>query len=322
MLHEKIKALIKSAYIYWCDFYSDIQNTSLVIDKHSSQEMLLSSLVVASHTIEKGLTMPIRHFPFGEKKAWDIARDCREYLNRGYNTSDARFQNVLSILQEYITINTQAEVGVNNDIKQVINELLSEVQLTKASTQHYSIKNEDYFDNNDSDFVKFSASRFSCRNLSGHVPVDLLQSALILSMNAPSTCNRQSHRIHLIQSDKAKRIILSLQSGNRGFGDIVDQFILVTSDLRDWSGMHQRHAPYIDGGIYIMNLLYSLHYYRIGACTLNLYLNPFRTRQLHKMLNISNNEVPVALIAIGIPPQTFDLARSSRRNVDEIIQKH
>lgn len=141
-------------------------------------------------------------------------------------------------------------------------------------------------------------------------------------MNAPSTCNRQSHRIHLLQTAEAKKTILAIQSGNRGFGDIADQFILITSDLRCWPSKHQRNAPYVDGGIYLMNLLYCLHHEKIAACTLNLYLDLGRTKRMHKELGIPDNEVPIALVAIGIPPESFDLARSHRRNSSEIVSAH
>lgn len=191
-----------------------------------------------------------------------------------------------------------------------------------SKCQKYSINRDVYFSHTNDDFVAFSSSRNSCRNLPGHVSDDSLKRALELSMTAPSTCNRQSHRIHLLQSDESKKIILSLQSGNRGFGDLADQFILITSDLRCWPSKHQRNAPYVDGGIYLMNLLYCLHYERIAACTLNMYLDAIRTQRLHNELNIPGYEVPIALVAIGIPPETFDLANSHRRVYEEITFAH
>ena len=154
------------------------------------------------------------------------------------------------------------------------------------------------------------------------MPVDKLKASLSLAMNAPSTCNRQSQRSHLLQSEDSKKAVLSIQTGNRGFGEIADQFVLVTSDLRDWPGIHQRNAPYVDGGIFVMNLLYSLHYNGIATCTLNLYLNEEKTLILHDKLQIPKNEVPIALIAVGIPPEKFDLALSCRRQAEEIISYH
>lgn len=316
---NKLKEDLRSARIYLFDFKNDRKYTSLISDVYDNQEKLLSSLVVAAHTIEKGLTMPHKRIPFGEPKAIEIINNCAEYVKRGYDVSESRFIDVIGIMEEYKDVMGEA---VSSRFKDSLNGLLNYIPHEIQLTQKYSINREEYFSHIDDDFVTFSRSRCSCRNLPGHVNKEALKRALALSMNAPSTCNRQSHRVHLLQTEESKKTILSIQSGNRGFGDIADQFILVTSDLRCWPSKHQRNAPYVDGGIYIMNLLYCLHHEKIAACTLNLYLDENRTNKMHEELGIPDNEVPIALVAIGIPPESFDLARSHRRSCDEIITCH
>lgn len=319
---NKIKEIVHAGRIYLFDLKNDIKHTSLINDIKDNQEALLSSLVVAAHTIEKGLTMPHKRYPFGEAKAMEILQGCQAYVERNYDTTQSRFVDIVGIMKEYRDSNVEYG-GVNPlQFDNYINPLLELLPKELQTTQKYSISSEDYFSHISEDFVAFSSSRNSCRNLSGHVNDEALKRALKLSMNAPSTCNRQSQRVHLLQSAEAKKTILSIQSGNRGFGDIADQFILITSDLRCWPSKHQRNAPYVDGGIYLMNLLYCLHHERIGACTLNLYLDEGRTRKMHSELGIPENEVPIALIAIGIPPESFDLARSHRRGSEEIVFAH
>ena len=288
----------------------------------NSQEKLLSSMVVSAHTIEKGLTMPNKRNPFGEAKAKEILSACCSYIQKGYDIKESRFLDVVGIMQEYrqYLIRGGNNCSQLDDYYSTINNNVIPQQ--QQLSQNYGVTREDFFSYSDASFDLFSASRHSCRNLPGHVNDEALMRAVALSMNAPSTCNRQSHRIHLLQSPEAKKTILSIQGGNRGFGELADQFILITSDLSCWSSGPSRNGPYVDGGIYLMNLLYCLHYERIGACTLNLYLDRIRTRKLHKGLSIPENEVPVALIAIGIPPGKFDLARSHRRNFSEVTSKH
>ena len=320
-LFKRFKQIFRAGRIYFFDLKNDVRYSSLCTEPQSQQEMLLSSLVVAAHTIEKGLTMPKRRFPFGEAKAMEILINCQEYVQRGYDLSESRFIDVVGIMQEY-RAETNNRVGPNSKIDYYVDLLSSVIPQTDNLKQCYHINRDDYFSHNFDGFESFSISRHSCRNLSGHVRDEDLKIALSLSMNAPSTCNRQSHRIHLLQSDEAKRSILGIQSGNRGFGDIVDQFVLVTSDLRCWPSQHQRNAPYVDGGIYVMNLLYCLHCAKIAACTLNLFLDKGKTQRLHDELGIPQNEVPIALIAIGVPPEQFDLARSHRRGFLEVTTIH
>ena len=97
----KLKLIIKALRIYLYDLRNDIRYTTLATGKLSSQEKLLSSLVVATHTIEKGLTMPNKRIPFGEAKAVEIVHDCNSYIEKGYDTSESRFQSVLSTMSEY-----------------------------------------------------------------------------------------------------------------------------------------------------------------------------------------------------------------------------
>lgn len=317
-----IKGFVHAGSIYMYDLRNDLKFTLLSHNAEDDQEMLLSSLVVAAHTIEKGLTMPKKHYPFGEAKAMEILSGCQRYVERGYDLTESRFKNVVGIMIEYQHVNKTWGGVINGKIDGYIDRLRDVMPEVVSTCQKYSINRDVYFSHTNDGFVAFSSSRNSCRNLPGHVSDDSLRRALELSMNAPSTCNRQSHRIHLLQSAESKRIILSIQSGNRGFGDIADQFILITSDLRCWPSNHQRNAPYVDGGIYLMNLLYCLHYERIAACTLNMYLDVIRTQRLHNELNIPGYEVPIALVAIGIPPETFDLASSHRRGYDEITFAH
>lgn len=317
----QIKSIIKAALIYLYDLKNDIKYSTLK-SGNNTQEKLLSSLVVSAHTIEKGLTMPNKRFPFGEAKAREIITGCNLYIRKGYDTTESRFVDVVGIMKEYRDVNAEHGVQFPSSLNDSIKSLTSIINGEKNLTQHYAININDYFTYADSDFSKFANSRHSCRNLPGHVEQDALDNAIALSMNAPSTCNRQSQRIHLLQSDEAKKAILSIQGGSRGFGELADQFILITSDLSCWTSGPSRNGPYLDGGIYLMNLLYSLHHNKIAACTLNLYLNKSKTKKLHKSLNIPQNEVPVALIAIGIPPETFDLARSHRRDSEEVITRH
>lgn len=319
---EKIKLIIRAGRIYLYDLKNDVRYSTLITSKSTQHEMLLSSLVVSAHTIEKGLTMPRKRYPFGEAKALEILSDCKRYVNLGYDVDDSRFIDVVNTMQEYLSVNLEQGWVTDRELDGY-KELLDYLLLGKEKEEQlYSITCEEYFSCSSSDFATFSTTRHSCRNLPGHVNNNALKAALELSMNTPSTCNRQSQRIHLLQSEEAKKTILSIQSGNRGFGDIADQFILITSDLRCWPSMHQRNAPYVDGGIYLMNLLYCLHHEKIAACTLNLYLDKPRSIRLHRELSIPDNELPIALVAIGIPPKEFDLARSHRRDYQEVTFAH
>lgn len=314
-----LKKKIKFALIYKMDFFRQLRYTTFLTGYKRTQEKMLAHLVVKAHTIEKGLTMPNKRFNFGEKTIIDILSDLKYYSSH-FDINEERFIDVIGILKEYGSWHKRNNVNIEDtEIQNGLIWIKQKFPTVKPVPQFYNISDESFFLGNRGDFFTFAHSRHTCRNLSGHVSSELLEQALDLAMTAPSTCNRQSVRLHIIEK---KETILGIQSGNRGFGHLADKFILITSDLSDWPGGHQRNAPYVDGGIFLMNILYALHYYGIGACTLNMYLDTNRTKRMHKDLDISENEVPIALVAIGIPPQSFDVAHSTRRNYKEITKLH
>lgn len=318
-LLSKFKRKIKFALIYKMDYFRQMRYTTFLTGHRCSEEKLLAHLVIKAHTIEKGLTMPHKRFNFGQTAICDILSDLRYYATF-YNVNEERFIDVVGIIKEYGYWHQRNGIEIENEvIKEGIKWLEGYYPLISPVSQLYGISFDTFFKENKGDFKAFAHSRHTCRNLSGSIPDESLQAALELAMTAPSTCNRQSIRLHIIEKKEA---ILGIQSGNRGFGHLANKFILITSDLSDWPGGHQRNAPYVDGGIFLMNLLYALHYYYIGACTLNMYLDESHTQHMHMDLDIPENEVPIALIAMGIPPKSFDVARSTRRNYKEITQYH
>lgn len=321
-IFHSIHMVFRDIQYYLFDMINDLKYTTLLLSvRNYSQEQLLSTLVVACHTIEKGLTMPKRKSSFGQKKVLTIVNYCQHYVDADFDVHDARFLDCIDILKEYLRDQQNRNVE-EHDATRAVRKFLTRFESETVSSQLYNIRADKFFEHNEASFDRFSISRRSCRNLLGHVEEDKLKKALDLAMNAPSTCNRQSVRIHLIQSESAKKVIVEMHSGSRGFNELADKFIIVTSDMSAWESAHQRNAPYVDGGIFTMNLLYCLHFYRIGACALNLYLTPTQTKQLHELLQIPNNELPIVLIAIGIPPETFDLTRSKRREANEVIYRH
>ena len=318
-MFKKIKLLRNLFKIYRYDYNNDIKYSSCLRGKHQDKETLLAFAAVEAHTIEKGLTMPEKRFNFGHAKIKAIAKELL-YCAKHFDTSGDRFEDIVGILKEYVQWHRENGIVITDEeVKQLLNAIVQKFPDINPATQVYDETREHYFANANADFKNFAFSRHSCRNLSGKVNEKDLRNALELALSTvPSTCNRQSVRVHVL----ASKTILDIQKGNRGFGHLADKFLLITSTLTHWPSGSQRNAPYVDGGIFLMNLLYALHYYKIGAVTLNMYLGITGTERIHKELDIPNNELPIVLVAIGTPPEKFDLARSRRRTFDSIVTYH
>jgi len=171
------------------------------------------------------------------------------------------------------------------------------------------------------DFATFAPSRHSIRRFSDRpVPDELLREVVRLANTAPSACNRQEVRVHSVSDPAIVREILDLQGGFRSESEGIRQLLLVTADLTFtyMEGM-DRQQPYIDGGIYLMNLLYALHYHGVGACAGNASLLPRDEERILSLAGCRESEALIAIVPIGFPATPILTTPSRRRPPEETL---
>ncbi len=276
----------------------------------------LATLTIVSHVLEKGITMPNRRYGFGFERVRDIISRCNEIIER-YGHNYVELQAALADLKQYLDIHKTANYELPKDISEGIEKLVPYLKINDGNC--FTTTKGDFF-KLASDFEDFAKSRHSVRWYADTpVDEDKLMSAISLAQTAPSACNRQATRVKIVSTPEQKRLCYTLQNGNRGFGDKADKWLLITSELGDWSHNY-RFDPYLDAGIFTMNLLYALHYYGIVACTLNAHLSTEQRDELQKKLGYPESEVPVVFIAIGNPMDEFMVPKSRHLNTKDIVQ--
>lgn len=276
----------------------------------------LAELMVAEHVLEKGVTMPDRRLGFGQDRVRSLISRCRKYISK-YNTNCIEIQSALNILEQYYIVHTENNFDLPKDIVDSIKELLC---FKTINTKHcFEVDKHDYF-GKVADFREFAHQRHSVRWYSDeHIPDSDIIDAIHLAQTAPSACNRQSTKVYVISDKQKKQQVLKLQHGNRGFGHLADRLLLITFDIRYWSCNH-RSMGYIDSGIFTMNLLYALHYYKICACTLNANLSNKNRKKLLNIVGASKTEVPAVFIAIGKAPDHFMIPGSQRLQTQQVYR--
>ena len=306
----RILQIISNA-LYW--LWRDIKYSEF----NKGDNVLLNRLLITGHVIEKGITMPNRRLGFGYGQVRTLISLCQKAIQQNL-CSSKQYIFALQDLSEYRQIHQGCGFELPEDIKKGINALVKEKKYNKKST----ITTKEEFFKKAIDFKEFAHGRHSIRYFSDeHISSETLKSVIELAQTAPSACNRQSVRIHIYDGEK-KTELLSIQNGNRGWGNMADKVIIVTSEQTAWEGYFTK-AAYLDGGIYTMNLLYALHYYSICACCLNLYLPRKEMKALRNVSAIPNSEIPVVMIAIGKPPKNeFMIANSQRIDSSDITFFH
>lgn len=318
-LRTYLKIVYHSILLFYyglCDSFLFLSNSS-IINESNKQVKLVARISMAYHSLEKGLTMPKRRLGFGIKGAMHVISLCELYIAKNYDTSNNQFLHALGVLYEYRNVHVAKNFTLDDKIISRINKLEAEFPIN--STEQLKSTPEEYFKFVDSSFDKFSESRYSLRNFEKGLDRTLIEKSVKLAMNTPSSCNRQAERVHIIQDDVARDKVLSIHKGNRGFGYLCDSIIIVTSEVGGYASAIERNAAYIDGGMFGMNLLYSLHYYKVGACVLNSNFTVKAAKKLRHICNIPKSEVFVMLILIGKVPQNFSIALSKRVESKNIL---
>ncbi|HIF9192361.1 TPA: nitroreductase family protein [Photobacterium damselae] len=181
---------------------------------------------------------------------------------------------------------------------------------------------ESFYNKDEIGFLGFSKSRKSIREYSDNlISEDLINKAISLSLNTPSVCNRQASKIYLLQDKIKIDTLLELQGGFTGYADSVNQLLILSIDRNYFYTVGERNQFYIDGGMYLMNLLYALHYYKIAACPANWGKKYQEEKKLKDIVNIPESEKIICIIPIGIAKDKFRVTLSERRNINEVFKK-
>lgn len=304
-------------------FYERDYRSSLKFTNRKTQmpEQILSRIIIIVHSLEKGLaTLGEFRFGFGQPKVLEVAHLCNAYMDK---QSDKPFRlcYAAGVLQEYKRLHEKANFSLKPETIAAIDQLMARVGKDVVGTQTQTVKKDTYFAKTQSPFEVFAKSRHSVRDFSGEsVSEEKLREALSLAQQAPSACNRQSVRVYAVYDEAKKRRLVEMQNNQRGFADNASPVLVIAFERQDWEEGEQWFGGYVDAGIYMMNLLYSLHYHQIAAIPLNWYATLEKSDELKEMLGMPESQVPVAVVACGYPKSDFKLVTSKRLPVEDVLK--
>ncbi|GGH30748.1 hypothetical protein GCM10011418_43040 [Sphingobacterium alkalisoli] len=292
------------------------QSNSFYIN--DSEIKLKADIIMRYHSLEKGISMPQRKIPFGFNVLKTLVNECNEYGAR-FGFEDMQVIQAVKILNEYYIVHTINGYEFDLEMKGRLLKLFDDFSV-KESTKQHELNSFHYSETASLDFLKFSGTRISNRNYSNEdVPYDIIDSAVRLSLNYPSACNRQPGRVYVVSGEEIKNV-LAFQTGNRGFGQHTNKLVIVTCDISGYSDPRERNLMWVDGGLFSMNILYSLHYYGLAACPLNWAVKPKTERDVHKICNIPNSERIVLMISCGYPKEKFVQPISLRYELGKVLK--
>ncbi len=306
---------------YFLDLYHKYKRYGKEHSTDWDVEQVLSELLVVSHTIEKGLTVPESRLGFGERKV-DTLITLLDAISGEQAKQQERYLIAVRTLTRYVTFHQRRGYQLPKRVEDAYAKYRKIFAINELNdlASYKSMKGYEHLA--ELSFADFAKLRHSVRFYDEKpVEEEKVINAIRLAQTAPSTCNRQSTKVlHIAEKEKINQV-LNIHSGCRSFASNIPTLLLLYSDLRDWDGGADFFGPYLDGGIFLMNLLYGLEYYSIGACPLNAYFSKENENALREILGMQPYEIPIALVACGNIDAEVQLPLSERRPIRDIYRK-
>ena len=305
---NKIKCIVKNRYLFNL-YMHDMQTyleTSFTL--HNSTRDDATKIRLLSHALEKGMSLPNCRAGFGKEKVVELIDLCELYSGKDGEAVSLAY----GVLKAYI--NWQEDNG--GDTSFISTEIKKRITGTEVSGGTYTFSKSDI-----DGFENIAVHRHSLRHFSS-VPVsneDIVK-AVTLAQTAPSACNRQPIRIYAVTDPKKIASIMGMHGGIRTMSSPTVIFV-VAGDRSLYKGEYERNTVYVDGGIFTMNLLYSLDSFGIASCPAIWGNIPSDDKYLSDIVGIPETQIVINLIVAGYYPDTpYKVAVSAKREIASILR--
>ena len=203
-----VRAFLIGSTYYVYDMHKFIKYSRLYTDskKNETEKRLFYSLMAKSHIIEKGLSMPERRLGFGHDALWLLIDELEKYV-RLYGVNNAQVEHIIGIILEYKELHENNNYRLEGKLQKRLDGVSSKFPKVSPSKQ-IRLSKELLFGYVNNSFDEFSSSRRSCRHISGPADIKSIREAIKLALNAPSACNKQPVKVHLITDlDNVKKFL-------------------------------------------------------------------------------------------------------------------
>ena len=282
-----------------------------------SKDNLRADITFQYHALEKGMCHNRIRLGYGLERRKRLLYLLRKWSDNNYQLDDKRYATGVAVLKRYIEMHEENNFDVSS-LKEEVGKLPIGIENILGG---YEEKEKEYFINaRNKNFEQFSKSRRSIRDYGeDDVTVNEIEEAIELSTLYPSVCNRQAVRTYVIMSKEKMMECLKLQNGIQGMAQNIRSVIVVTSDNSYFGNLNERNQNFIDGGIFSMNLLYSLTYKNIAACALNANMNTKNIKKMKDLIGINKSEDIIMFISCGSYPEKIKYPISNRDSSHDIM---
>ena len=268
------------------------------------------------HRLEKGLIMPKRRAVFGVEF---IMETVTAFGSLAVKNGEPELSWAYDVLERYFSV-----VGDHPRVA-AAHRAFSDIKLDAIDRDLVPFVRSDIGEPQVTfeQFEKIIARRRSVRLfLSERVPRGVLDKAMLAGGKAPSACNRQPIRFHIVDEPATVRAVASLAGGTRGFAEGYPSLVVVTGNLAAYFTESDRHVIYIDGALTAMSFMLALETLGLSSCVINWADRRLEDTQLNRPMGFPRHERAVMLIAVGYADPTGFVPCSTKQNLDQLRAYH
>lgn len=322
-MFNKVKYVAKKVQLemnFFHDYYLFKKYYTSETKNKENKDSLKSWILQDKHRIEKAFSLPIPRPGFGEMVLKRLSENLLKYRNE--NNKDYVYYIGVGAFKAYEKFHLESKLELPEFYQpfKIIFQDDYTNEFCDLVGYHKKERKENVFT-----FESFSSSRESCRNFdqekSKGITEDLIFSIIDNAKNAPSVCNRQHWHVHVFSGEK-KNTVLQYQNGNAGFTDNIPYLALITSDLSAFYTVDERNQPFIDGGMFAMNFMYSLQAKGLSSCALNWCTSFYYDKKFTKLNYIPERQRVIVAIAFGIESDEYRVANSPRLETSSLYTIH
>ncbi len=317
IIYEKLNHFRK-VFLSFAYFITDL-NLFYRSNKNRRSAIIVRKIMLNYHSLEKGLSKAQFREGFGTKALTLLMNNMTKYFEEGFPKDDFHILVATSVMKKYIDSHTSANENTRK-IEEFITKFNLDTHNDYGGTINFN-RSESSFDS--ANFKDFALNRHSTRVFEDDiVDYSLIKEALEVAMKSPSACNRQGWRVRYISNRSIISELFMFQNGFRGYSDKLRNLIVITTDMNFYSYPKERYQGYIDSSLFLMSLVYALHYEGVGSCILNANFSIKDDKKVRKILDLPTNEKFVALLAFGYYQESNLVPKSERISVESIIRRY
>jgi len=153
------------------------------------------------------------------------------------------------------------------------------------------------------------------------VPRELIDKALSVGIQSPSSCNRLPYEFRIFDDEALVRLVASIPFGSAGYSHQIPTIAVVVGRLNHYFSPRDRHGIYVDSALACMPFMLALESLGLASSVINWPdFEPLERRMEH-VLHLDVDERVIMLVAIGYPDPEGMVAYSEKKSL-ELIRRY